>query len=191
MINKTLAILAGGKSSRMLYNNKAFLTYRDKRFIEHLIELGKDFKEIIIVANDIKLYEEFNIRVVSDRYIGRGPLGGIHSALINSTTDKVLCIACDMPLVSKEIISFLGHYKGEYEVLVPSVDKKLQPLCSIYSKKIVNILEEKLMKNENKLQEIIKALNYKVVEGSYDRDFTEQDFINVNTPEDYTRLEEI
>ena len=33
MINKTLAILAGGKSSRMNYNNKALLTYKEKRFI--------------------------------------------------------------------------------------------------------------------------------------------------------------
>ena len=49
MINKTLAILAGGKSSRMNYNNKALLNYKEKKFIEHIIEAAKDYKEIIII----------------------------------------------------------------------------------------------------------------------------------------------
>lgn len=191
MINKTLAILAGGKSSRMLYNNKAFLTYRDKKFIEHIIELGKDFKEVIIVANDLKLYEEFNLRVVSDIYIGRGPLSGIHSALINSTTDKVLCIACDMPLVSEEVIKYLGNYAGEYEVLSPQVNEKLQPLCAIYSKSTIECIERRLIKKENKLQELIKSLDYKVIEALEYRQITEKDFMNINTPVEYKSLEEI
>ena len=52
MINKTLAILAGGKSSRMNYNNKALLKYKEKKFIEYIIDAGKDFKEIIIISNN-------------------------------------------------------------------------------------------------------------------------------------------
>ena len=36
MINKTLAILVGGQSSRMNYNNKALLKYKDHKFIEHI-----------------------------------------------------------------------------------------------------------------------------------------------------------
>ena len=51
MINKTLAILAGGKSSRMNYNNKALLNYKERKFIEHIIDAGKGYKEIIIIAN--------------------------------------------------------------------------------------------------------------------------------------------
>lgn len=190
MINKTLAILAGGKSSRMLYNNKAFLTYRDKRFIEHLIELGKDFKEVIIVANDIKLYEESNLRVVSDIYIDKGPLGGIHSALINSNTEKVLCIACDMPLVSEEVINYLGNYDEDYEVLVPQVNGKLQPLCSIYCKSSIELIEERLEKKEYKLQDLIRSLDYMVVKALDYRGFTEKDFININTLEEYRLLGE-
>ena len=45
MINKTLAILAGGKSSRMNYNNKALLNYKEKKFIEHIIEAVKTIKK--------------------------------------------------------------------------------------------------------------------------------------------------
>ena len=147
MINKTLAILAGGKSSRMNYNNKALLTYKEKRFIEHIIEAGKDYKEVIIISNNLEEYKGFNLRIVEDIYKGNGPLSGIHSALINSTTDKVLCIACDMPLITKETLNIIGSYQEEYDVLVPKVSERLQPLCGVYSKNIISKIEEAIKEN--------------------------------------------
>ena len=152
MINKTLAILAGGKSSRMNYNNKALLTYKEKRFIEHIIEAGKDYKEVIIISNNLEEYKGFNLQIVEDIYKGNGPLSGIHSALINSTTDKVLCIACDMPLITKETLNIIGSYQEEYDVLVPKVSERLQPLCGVYSKNIISKIEEATKENNNKLQ---------------------------------------
>lgn len=185
MIDKTLAILAGGKSSRMNYNNKAFLNYKDKTFIEHIINCAKDYKEVIIVANDETLYKKFKLRVVKDLYVGNGPLSGIHSALKNSYTDKVLCIACDMPLINKEILNTLGNYKDDYEILVPNVDNRLQPLCSIYSKSILKNIEHNLKNNENKLQKLIKSVDYKTIEG-----FKSVEFSNINTHEEYKHLED-
>ena len=188
MINKTLAILAGGKSSRMNYNNKAFLNYKEKTFIEHIIEAGKNFKEVIIVANNDEEYKRFNLRIVKDIYVGNGPLSGIHSALKSSTTDCVLCVACDMPLINKELLEFLGKRIEEYEVLIPKYKGRLQPLCSIYSKNIIDKVEQSLMNNENKLQQFIMSLDYKIVEKFNDREFTDEDFLNVNTLE-YSELE--
>lgn len=190
MINKTLAILAGGKSRRMNYNNKAFLSFKEKTFIEHIINAGKSFKEIIIVANDKEVYERFNLRVVEDIYKGNGPLAGIHSALKSSNTDYVLCVACDMPLVSSELLDFLGNYNEDYEILVPKYKERLQPLCSIYSKNIIGKIEESLIRNENKLQRFIMSSNYKVIEELDNRKFEEEDFLNVNTPIEFNELEE-
>ena len=191
MINKTLAILAGGKSSRMNYNNKALLNYKEKKFIEHIIEAGKNYKEIIIISNNKEEYKGFNLRVVEDIYKGNGPLSGIHSALVNSTTDEVLCIACDMPLITEKTLNILGDYSGDYEVLIPRVSERLQPLCSIYSKKIIRNLEEAIKENNNKLQLLIKSLNYKIIEGNEEAKFIEDDFLNINTEKEYKLLEEI
>ena len=190
MINKTLAILAGGKSSRMNYNNKALLSYKEKKFIEYIIEAGKDYKEIIIISNNKEEYKGFNLRVVEDIYKGNGPLSGIHSALVNSTTDEVLCIACDMPLITEKTLNILGDYSGDYEVLIPRVSERLQPLCSIYSKKIIRNLEEAIKENNNKLQLLIKSLNYKIIEGNEEAKFIEDDFLNINTEKEYSELEE-
>ena len=191
MINKTLAILAGGKSSRMNYNNKALLTYKEKRFIEHIIEAGKDYKEVIIIWNNLEEYKGFNLRIVEDIYKGNGPLSGIHSALINSTTDKVLCIACDMPLITKETLNIIGSYQEEYDVLVPKVSERLQPLCGVYSKNIISKIEEAIKENNNKLQLLIRTLNLKVIEGDINSKFIEQDFLNINTEKEYKELEEL
>ena len=174
----------------MNYNNKAFLSFKEKTFIEHIINAGKSFKEIIIVANDKEVYERFNLRVVEDIYKGNGPLAGIHSALKSSNTDYVLCVACDMPLVSSELLDFLGNYNEDYEILVPKYKERLQPLCSIYSKNIIGKIEESLIRNENKLQRFIMSSNYKVIEELDNRKFEEEDFLNVNTPIEFNELEE-
>lgn len=184
MIEKTLAILAGGKSSRMNYNNKAFLDYNGKTFIEHIIEAGNNFKEIIIIANNKEIYSKYNLKVVEDIYKEKGPLGGIYSALLNSRYDKVLCIACDMPLIRNNTLKKLGEINLEYEVLIPKIDNRLQPLCAIYSKNIMDKVENSLINNENKLQKLIMQLDYKIIEDELES----IDFININTPIDYEKL---
>lgn len=185
MIKKTLAILAGGKSSRMNYNNKAFLKYEEKTFIERIIKAGKDFNEIIIIANNDEDYEEFGLKVFKDIYKEQGPLGGIHSALTNCKYDFCLCLACDMPFMNDLVLNTLGSISNNYDVLIPRVNERLQPLCSIYNKNIISTLEEALSKKENKLQKLILALNYKVIEG-----FLDIDFSNINTVDEYKKLEE-
>lgn len=191
MINKTLAILAGGKSSRMNYNNKALLNYKEKKFIEHIIDAGKDYREIIIISNNKEVYEGFNLRVVEDVYKGNGPLSGIHSALINSNTDDVLCIACDMPLITAETLNILGSYNERYDILVPKVNDRIQPLCAIYSKRIIPSLEDAIRENNNKLQLLIKSLDYKVIDGNKEEKFMEKDFLNINTEKEYSELEDL
>ena len=187
MIKKTLAILAGGKSSRMNYNNKALLLYKEKTFIENIINAGKEFDEIIIIANKEEDYSNLNLKIYGDIYLGNGPLSGIHSALKNSINSKVLCIACDMPLVSSETLKFIGSIEEDYEVLVPRIDDKLQPMCAIYSKSLIPKIEEALVNGENKLQKFIISTNYKVLENGLQK----MDFSNINTKKEYELLEEV
>lgn len=191
MINKTLAILAGGKSSRMNYNNKALLLFKEKTFIESIIYEGKDFDEVIIISNNKEDYTQFGLKVFNDIYLGNGPLSGIHSALKNSRNEKVFCIACDMPLITKDILKFISDINEEYEVLVPKINEKLQPLCAIYSKGLIPRVEEALINNENKLKKFIMSTKYKVLEDKKYKVLSEKEFSNINTINAYNDLEEI
>lgn len=187
MINMTLAILAGGKSSRM-GKDKAFLKYKDKSFIENIINKGNKFREILIISNNKKDYEKFNIKIVEDIYKDKGPIGGIHTALVNSKFNKVLCVACDMPLISEETLIKLSKEKGENEVIIPKINGRLQPLCGIYTKSLIDKIEEDIKNNRTKLIDNIKEFDFKILDKD---DLNKKDFININTPKDYSELEEL
>lgn len=187
MINMTLAILAGGKSSRM-GKDKAFLKYKDKSFIENIINKGNKFQEILIISNNKKDYEKFNIKIVEDIYKDKGPIGGIHTALVNSKFNKVLCVACDMPLISEETLIKLSKEKGENEVIIPKINGRLQPLCGIYTKSLIDKIEEDIKNNRTKLIDNIKEFDFKILDKD---ELNKKDFININTPKDYSELEEL
>lgn len=188
MIKKTLAIIAGGKSSRMNYKDKAFIKYRDKTFIDNIITAACDFEEIIIISNKIESYKNF--KVFKDIYKECGPLGGIHSALLNAKYDKVLCIACDMPLIKKDTLNLMAKIEEDYEILVPKIDNRLQPLCSIYSKDLIYKIEEALIKGENKLQKFILEKNYKIIDKKIYENLNSKEFSNINNKEDLKVLED-
>ena len=103
--------------------------------------------------------------MIFDIFPGNGPLSGIHVALKAAKNEEVLCIACDMPLTSREVLYYLGEYVTDADVLVPLCDDRLQPLCAVYHKRLLKGLEN--------------------------RQFVGKDFFNVNTPTDLLELEEI
>ena len=73
MIKKTLAILAGGKAAEWIIMIKHWLTYKEKPFIEHIINSGKDFGEIIVISNNKYLYNVLPVKVFNDIF-RKGPL---------------------------------------------------------------------------------------------------------------------
>lgn len=187
MIKKTLAILAGGKGSRMNYQNKALLYYKNKTFIQHLIENVKNFDEILIVAKNKEVYKNYNVKIVEDIYKEKGPLGGIYTALNYSKFDKVFCIACDMPLLKRETLEKIASIEFDENILVPKVDCRMQPLCAIYSKKLIPQIEKNIKSNNNKMIYLIENTTHKII----DTNFSNIDFYNVNTLNEYNKLEDI
>lgn len=96
-----------------------------------------------------------------------------------------------MPLITKDILNIIGNLDEEYEVLVPKINEKLQPLCSIYSKELIPKIEESLVKSENKLQKFIISTKYKVLEDKIYEELNDRYFSNINTINEYNDLEEI
>ena len=52
-------------------------------------------------------------------------------------------------------------------------------------------IENAIKNNNNKLQLLIKSLNYKVIDGNQEKKFIEKDFLNINTEKEYKELEEL
>ncbi len=180
-------ILVGGKSSRM-GSNKAFLELKGKTFIELQIELlRKMFDEISISANTSAEYEYLDLPIFKDVYPGKGPLGGIYTSLINSSSLHTFMLACDMPFVEPELIKHLKDLTKEYDVVIPKSEKGLEPLHAFYSKKCIDPIKRSLNENNLRIISFFPHVNVKIVEldslASSDR--FKNSIKNLNTMDDY------
>ncbi|HHD2752234.1 TPA: molybdenum cofactor guanylyltransferase [Clostridium perfringens] len=191
-MKKSAAILAGGKSSRMNYRNKAFLEYENNYFIERIIKALEDYEEIIIISNNPDDYKTLGLKVFKDVYPNQGPLSGIHSALNHIKNEYCLVVACDMPFINKNVVNYLGNIKEDYEILIPEVEERLQPLCAIYKKSCKELMEKELINKSNKLIKTCMKFNVKIIK---EFPFIEEihkkemkNFYNINTVDEYRSL---
>lgn len=141
----TAAILSGGKSTRM-GENKSLMKIGNKTVIERVRDLLKEtFSNVILIANEPAEYSFLHLPTYTDIYPGRGPLSGIHSALVNSKTDKCFIIASDIPLMKKEMIEYLVNYKTDKMITIARANGFIQQLCGIYHKSLFPEAEKVLL----------------------------------------------
>jgi molybdenum cofactor guanylyltransferase len=196
--NITTFILSGGKSSR-IGTNKSLLIVEGKTLIQRLVELlDSIFAEVVVSSNEPKIYEFLEKKIIKDIFPERGPLSGIHSALSFTTTDKNFIISCDMPFISSEMIDYLIDTKSAAEIVIPRAEGRIQPLCGIYSKSILPIVEKLLIESGNPVSQL-KGSIYELL-NRVNTDFIDVDkldfyhpnlFLNINTVEDYNRAKKI
>lgn len=146
-------------------SNKAFLKLKGKTFIELQIELlRKMFDEIIISANTPEEYEYLNLPVFKDLYPDKGPLAGIYTSLINSSSFYTFMLACDMPFVELELIKYLHNFTQKYDVIIPKSKKGLEPLHAFYSKSCIDPIKKELDANNLRIISFFHHVNVKTVE---------------------------
>src|SRR3972149_1031162 len=105
--NITAAILAGGKSSRM-GTDKALLKIGDAAFIERIARTARSvFERVILISDANEKYSSLPLPIYLDLFPQCGPLGGLHSALVHSSTPYVFVTPCDLPLITAAMIQEL------------------------------------------------------------------------------------
>src|SRR3954471_15602919 len=144
-------ILAGGRSSRM-GADKAFLELAGKALIVRAVELAREIVPEVMIVGDPQKFAPFGT-VIEDVYRDRGPLGGIHAALATSAAEWNLILAVDLPFVSVQFLKYLlaRAESSDATVTVPSVGKYFQPLCAVYRKTFVSVVERSLSEGKNKI----------------------------------------
>ncbi len=144
----TAIILAGGKSSRMGYD-KAFIKVGGTVLIKRQLKLLKSFfKEIIIVTNTPHKYRLRGVKVIKDIIPGQGPLGGIYSGLVASSSTYNFVVACDMPFINLQLIKYMVSLKDNFDTVVPRIKNGYEPLFAIYAKNCIPIIENALKENK-------------------------------------------
>jgi len=199
MIRKDIAgiILCGGKSSRML-TNKALLKIGELTIIEIIVaKLKSMFCEVIISANNVNDFTFLNLPIITDEYIHRGPLAGLHAAIKSSGTEKNFLISCDMPLISSEMINFIANYNSNKEIILPEVNDNVQQLCGVYSKSVITEIETifNLSRSDKNIKgsvyELLERVKTEIVDVEGFLFYDKNIFLNMNTPEDYELIKKI
>lgn len=183
-------ILAGGKSSRM-GSDKAFLEWNGKNFIKRLTDELDFFEEKMIAHGNRRAITDTGWRAIPDIYPERGPIGGLHAALAACESDALFFVTCDTPLVSRSLVSFLYAKLDETcDAVVPMAeDGRYHPLCAIYRKATASALKKQIEEGNNRIMGALEHMRVKYVRVD-DAGLAYQLF-NVNTQEDYLRLQKL
>jgi molybdopterin-guanine dinucleotide biosynthesis protein A len=191
------AILAGGISSRM-GTEKALLKLGNKTIIGRITETLKSvFADVIVVTNKVADYQFLGVPIYPDIYKKRGPLSGIHCALVRSRTEINFVISCDMPMISKEMISYIVEYSSDKPVKYCVIAGRHHYLAGIYNKSIIPKIEQLFLSNfksivgkEKKLalKNLFALVKAEIILPETLAFYKPEMFFNVNTREDYEQL---
>jgi molybdopterin-guanine dinucleotide biosynthesis protein A len=179
----TAIILAGGKSSRMGGEDKSMLPINKVPLIQHIVnQLEGHFDEIIIGANDIEKYCFLNRRIVPDIEKDKGPLMGIYSTLVASSSDVNFITACDIPEMNIKLIKNMINLSVDFDIVMPvNEGDKHEPLFAVYKKKAAVEAQRIINNNGRRIIELLGNLHVKYVE-FYDKGW----YQNLNLKDDYT-----
>lgn len=189
-------ILAGGKSKRLGSHNKAFLEIEKEPLIKRQLRILRGyFKEIFIVTNSKDEYKSIDeVEIISDVINDSGPLAGILSGLLVSRDNYNFIVACDLPFINISLIRYMLRNSEGYDITVPWLKGKWEPLFAIYSKNCLKYIKILLDKRILKVSELFyfPELRIKKISEEEIAKFgkIEKIFMNINTLEDLYKLKQ-
>ena len=170
-------VLAGGESRRM-GQDKGLVAFRGRPMAGHVIEVLKGVVDEVVVVAHGEGYGQFGVRVVGDAVRGEGPVRGLVSGLEASGCAVNVVVSCDVPLLDREVLSWLLYvYKGEGVLVVRQVER-VHPLIGIYHRSVLEGMRELLAGGERRVQRVVELLGGRVVD--VPREWPEMWFRNVN-----------
>ncbi len=182
-------ILAGGLSTRYAGENKAFIEIGGRRIMDAVYDVFVDvFEEVLIISNRPDDYLEWDALIAADIFATRSSLTGIHAGLFYAKNPFVFVMACDTPFIRKEVIqTVLDRVEPGVSVVIPKTAKGMEPLCAVYSKTMLPVMERHLRQKKFKIQRMFNKLRVKTVSESALRKVDPEliSFFNINTPEDF------
>jgi molybdopterin-guanine dinucleotide biosynthesis protein A len=183
-------VLAGGKGLRLGQNKVSEVIGNEsllQRVISGLSSLSGDIT--IVTATKQSLAQSIDypkLRIVTDTYPGKGPLGGIYTGLATSDSFYNFVVACDMPFLNQALISYLIQISAGFDLVIPRLGNMIEPLHAVYSKACLVPIEEMLRQGKLRISQLLNLVRVRYVEAEeIDRfDPEHLSFFNINTKAD-------
>jgi len=174
--------------------DKAFLRLGNLTLLEHAIATAKEVCDTVVLVGDKQRLSPYGW-VVQDKFPGQGPLAGIHAALSSESARFAnLVLSVDIPCVSRKLLKYLlsKFETGTAQVTVPRADGHLQTLCAVYRQEFALVAEQALREGRNKIDPLFAQVTSQAIEEDEWKalGFAPDIFDNVNTPEDWERMQQ-
>lgn len=195
------AILAGGASRRM-GRDKATITFDGATMLETIVRVCRTCGlDVLVVGLDAGLRHdsssmherstteheigdavERSVVFVPDEVPGAGPLAAIASAL-RSGRRELIVVACDMPCLDAEAISWLSQLTipEHFDGLVVRNDDRLEFLFARYRLSCLALMDELLVRGERSLAALVLAGSFAFEDAPI---WLGPKLANINTPDE-------
>jgi molybdopterin-guanine dinucleotide biosynthesis protein A len=192
----TSIILAGGKSLRF-GRSKALQVIGGKSLIQWVVDrLAMLSTEIILATahgEAIPCSSTVRIKTVADIYPRKGPLAGIYSGLIASSTPRAIVVGCDTPFLSAALLEYMTQICSTFDVVVPRIKSKVEPLCAVYSRNCLAPIQELLEQDERQIIKLFSMVKVRYIEKDEINSFDPEhlSFFNINSQDDLERARKL
>ncbi len=181
----TGVVLSGGKSSRM-GQDKALLPWKGSTLLEHAVDLLRPHAREILIIGDPVRHATAHATVIPDEQPGKGPLGGIVTALKAARYVRVLVVACDLPMLNDRLLLHLKRgLAGAVDAVIPEHDSFREPLAAAYHRHALDPFQDCLNADVLKMSSAIARVNAVPLALAPGQDGWPEDlFRNLNAPAD-------
>ncbi len=132
----TAVILCGGAGERMQGADKPLRPLLGRPLIERTLDqLRPQVRDFVLVANRAQRdYAAYGLKVVDDGVLrGRGPLAGVAAGLAAASTEWIVSVPGDAPLLPHDLVARLerARTREQAELAMVHDGRGRQPLCAL------------------------------------------------------------
>lgn len=186
----TALILAGGDSRRM-GQDKAALVLDGKTLLERVTAtMQQIFPKVIVSVRQLRA--GLSVPQVCDEQPAGGPMAGLIAGMQQAKTPWVFAVACDMPFVTKDVVTRLAALRNGYQAVVPVVGGYAQPMAAFYAASALDAMRASMAAGDKSLRGVLEKLEVRYVSEAELRECDPQlrSFFDLDTPQDFQAARE-
>ncbi len=133
------------------------------------------------------------MRMLSDIYPNKGPLGGIFTVLTASESFYNFVVACDMPFLNQALLNYMTQISAGFDMVTPRLGDMVEPLHAVYSRGCLTPIKEMLKQGNLKVYELLNLVKVRYVDAEEINQFDPKhlSFFNINTKADLKMAREL
>lgn len=190
-MDTTAIVLAGGRGSRMNYEEKAWMLHHGKPLLAHVVDSISPQVDVILISRNNTIdprYDELPYCCIADREISdsenhgevtaqKGPLSGISACARHVKTPLTLVVPCDTPRLPRDLIHKLLVGLGDASVAVAHDGNNEQPLVFLAKTTVLGEIDSYLKSGRRSVKGWLDGINHNLVYFETGSD----EFENINT----------